>query len=114
MAEALGVAGVVLGGIPVLIWVLDQYSIPYEALTKYGESVKTIQAQLKMQDRALQTTLRNIGLNRQTITNEDLRKRLQEKFPEIASEIIHVVERMEQITAELVQRLRVDTDQRVR
>jgi hypothetical protein len=79
MAE---VAGLVLGAIPIVIWALEKYAEPYSEYRNSRRSIETLRAGLVLQNRQLQTTLRNVGLEEQCSLN-DLQECFQTKFPDI-------------------------------
>jgi hypothetical protein len=110
MAE---IAGVVLGGIPVAIWALEKYADPFETYHKYRISIETLRANLKLQERQLQTTLSNIGLEKEPSIDE-LQRHFQAKYPGISSELMLIVQRMEEVTAGLMKSLDIDVKGKVR
>ena len=110
MAE---IAGLVVGGIPLAIWVLERYSEPYEAYTKYHTSIETLREGLILQRKYLQTTLFNIGLPEDPSIDE-LRENFKTKFPDISQQLMSIIHRMDNVTAELLRTLDVDIHGRAR
>lgn len=103
MAE---VAGLVLSGIPLVIWALGKYSEPFDAYSDYHTSIQTFRTDLILQNRHLPTTLENIGLGPGP-SMEELRKCFETKFPDISQELMYIVQQMDQITARLMEKLEV-------
>lgn len=109
MAE---VAGLVLGAIPIVIWALEKYAEPVEVYTSYHNNIKTFRSDLMLQERRLQRTLSSIGLYNPT--KDELRECLKSKFPTIADEVLHIIQDMERVMAELMRKLGIDLDTKVR
>lgn len=109
MAE---IAGLALGGIPIAIWVLEKYAEPFETFHRYRTSIETFQTDLTLQNRQLQTTLCNLGLDDQP-SREDLHKCFNTKFPSISRELTTIVQRMDDVTARLLKGLDVDFNEKV-
>ncbi|RYP17413.1 hypothetical protein DL765_004543 [Monosporascus sp. GIB2] len=101
------VIGLVLGGIPVAIWALEKYSEPFEAFHKYRTSIETFRANLVIQNRHLQTTFFNVGLGKSP-SSEELRECFETKFPDISRELMFIVQRMDEVIAELIKNLDID------
>jgi hypothetical protein len=110
MAEA--VAGLVLGGIPLVIWALEKYAEPFEAFHNYRTSIETLRTNLTLQNRQLQTTLSNIGLGSEPSIDE-LRECFDTKFPVISCELMFIVQRMDKVTAGLMKNLKIDVNGKV-
>ncbi|KAF2798221.1 hypothetical protein K505DRAFT_268188 [Melanomma pulvis-pyrius CBS 109.77] len=107
MAEV--VAGLVLGGIPIAIWALDKYAEPFEAYHKYRTSIETFRTNLILQKWHLQTTLSNIGLSSEPSIDE-LRECFETKYSSISRELMFIVQRMDEITARLINRLDINVN----
>jgi len=105
------VAGLLLGGIPIAIWALEKYAEPWETYHDYRRAMETLQADLKMQQRQLELTFANVGLCQPSMG--ELRNCFETEYPEIASELLVIVERMEDIVADLLKDLRVDINKKV-
>ena len=91
------VAGIVLGGIPLVILALEKYAEPFDAFHRYRTLIETLRTDLILQTRQLDTTLSNIGL-----ANNPLREALREYFDtKFTDHSCELVERMETITAGL-------------
>ncbi|KAK4207499.1 hypothetical protein QBC37DRAFT_93067 [Rhypophila decipiens] len=103
MAE---VAGLVLGGIPLAIWVLEKYAEPFEAFHRYHTSITTFKTDLILQNRQLHTTLSNIGLDNHPSIQE-LQQCFSTKFPTICDALLFIVQRMDETTSELLKSLEV-------
>lgn len=109
MAE---IAGLVLGGIPIAIWALEKYVEPLEAFHNYRISIETFRTDLIFQNRQLQTTLCNLGLDNEP-SREELRKCFDTKFPSMSRELISIVQRMDDVTAGLLKSLDIDINGKV-
>ncbi|SPO04608.1 uncharacterized protein DNG_07293 [Cephalotrichum gorgonifer] len=106
MAE---IAGLVLGGIPLIIWALDRYAEPFEAFHHYRTSIETLRTDLVLQNRQLQTTLSNIGLDNEP-TIDELRECFATKFPSISRELESIIQRMGTAIYVLMKKLNIDAD----
>lgn len=109
MAE---VAGLVLGAIPIVIWALDKYSEPVKVYKNYHKNIKTFRSDLILQERRLQLTLSSIGLYNPT--KDELRECVKSKFPTIADEVLHIIQDMEWVMADLMRKLGIDPNTNVR
>jgi hypothetical protein len=109
MAE---VAGLVLGGIPIVIWALEKYAEPYSEYRNSRRSIETLRAGLVLQNRQLQRTLSNVGLEEQCSLKE-LQECFQAKFPESSKELTSLVIRMNDIIVELIKHLDIETPAQV-
>ncbi|RYP55837.1 hypothetical protein DL771_012304 [Monosporascus sp. 5C6A] len=105
MAE---VAGLVLGGIPIAIWALEKYAEPFEVYRKYHIEISTLRADLALQKRQLQLTLSNVGLDQPS--TDELKECFNTKFPDIARDLTVILQRMDEITGELLKNLNIDID----
>lgn len=108
MAE---IAGLVLGGLPIAIWALEKYVEPLQAFHNYRTSIETFRTNLILQNRQLQTTLCNLGLDEPS--REELRKCFDTKFSSISHELIFIVQRMDDVTAGLLKSLDIDVNGKV-
>lgn len=109
MAE---VAGLVLGVIPIIISALEKYAEPFDSYHHYRASIESFQTALSLQNRHLQTTLSNIGLDSKP-SSEELRECFDTKFPEISRELMFVVQRINDIIAGLMRNLDIDVNAKV-
>ncbi|KAJ5173649.1 uncharacterized protein N7500_001580 [Penicillium coprophilum] len=105
------IAGLVLGGIPIAIWALEKYVEPFEAFHNYRISIETFRTALIFQNRQLQTTLCNLGLDNDP-SREELRQCFDTKFPSISRELIYIVQRMDDVTAALLKSLDIDINEK--
>lgn len=108
MAE---VAGLVLGAIPIAIWALEKYQEPYEAYTSYHNTINTLKANLHIQKMHLDATLQGLGLR--DPTPEELRDCLVRRFPERHQDLLFIIGKMDDLTAELMEGLMVDINCKV-
>lgn len=109
MAE---VAGLVLGGIPLVILALEKYAEPFATYHRYRISIEDFRSDLIIQKRQLHTTISGIGLGSDA-TWEDLRECLERQFPDVAEELLSIFRRMNGLTAKLLKDLDVDVKGRV-
>jgi hypothetical protein len=106
MAE---IAGLVLGAIPLIVLALDRYAEPIGAFHRYRISIETFRADLVLQHRSLHRTLSAIGLG-DSPSFEELKSRFECFFPDICSELITFIGRMDQVIADLMKDLNVNFD----
>ncbi|KAF9641769.1 hypothetical protein BFW01_g1752 [Lasiodiplodia theobromae] len=100
------IAGLVLGGIPIAIWALEKYAEP---LVVSNNSIETFRANLIMQKRHLQTTLSNIGLGSEP-SIEELHECFKTKYSGIFPQLMFIVQRMDDVTAELMKNLDINNN----
>ncbi|KAL1895592.1 hypothetical protein Sste5346_005061 [Sporothrix stenoceras] len=103
MAE---VAGLVLGGIPLVISAVELIAEPLESYKDYHMNVLIFHSCLKIQKQKLEVTLSNIGLDRPT--KDELRECINTKFPTIADEILYIYECIEKEMVKLMRKLGID------
>jgi hypothetical protein len=109
MAE---IAGLVLGAIPLIVLALDKYAEPIETFHRYRISIETFRADLVLQHRRLHGTLSAIGLG-DSPSYEELKSRFESFYPDICSELITFIGRMDQVIAVLMKDLNVNFDVKV-
>jgi hypothetical protein len=108
MAE---VAGFVLAGIPIAIWALEKYAENYEAFTQHHITIKTLKTNLELQKWQLETTLAHVGLNQPT--RGELQECFEKIFPDRSRDLMYIIQRMEDVTARLMEILDVNMEKRV-
>lgn len=108
MAE---IPGIVLGGIPVVLWALDRYHEPVKSYLKYDITLSTLRSNIFMQQQQLHLTLGLIGLKEPSV--RELRECLEEKYPDQHMEYMSVIENMDRIIKGLLDKLEVDMDRKV-
>jgi hypothetical protein len=110
------VAGIVLGGIPVVLYALDNYHRclqPAKDYWKYDSTLKTIRMNIFIQQEQLQLSLRNIGLERPT--QQELQEHLLQLYPLAkCKEFLNIIVRMEEAVQRLTDNLDVDSQGKVR
>jgi hypothetical protein len=106
MAE---IAGIVLGAIPLIVLALDKYAEPIGAFHRYRISIETFRADLVLQHRSLYRTLSTIGLG-DSPSFEELKSRLESFYPDICTELMTFIGRMDQVIADLMKDLNVNFD----
>jgi hypothetical protein len=106
MAE---VAGLVLGAIPLIVLALDRYAEPIGAFHRYRFSIETFRADLILQHRSLHRTLSSIGLG-DSPSFEELKSRFESFYPDICTELMIFIGRMDQVMADLMKDLNINFD----
>ncbi|KAF2126776.1 hypothetical protein P153DRAFT_424745 [Dothidotthia symphoricarpi CBS 119687] len=84
MAE---IGGLVLGGIPIVIWVLEKYREPFETFHRYHDTISTFRANLVLQNRHLRKSLASLGLDDNPSIDE-LRECFDNNFPDDSNELM--------------------------
>ncbi|KAH7160731.1 hypothetical protein EDB81DRAFT_782864 [Dactylonectria macrodidyma] len=106
------VAGVVLGGIPLLLYALDNYKRclePGKDYWRYASTLCAIRSHVFVQQEQLDVTLRNIGLVKPTRT--ELEQHLRELYPKSkCSEFLNIVDNMEKTVGQMMEKLDIDAD----
>jgi hypothetical protein len=82
MAE---IAGVVLGGIPIVLLALEKYHDRVKSYWKYEGVLSTLRNNIFVQQQQLRITLSLIGLNQPSVA--ELQECLKEKYPKSAQGI---------------------------
>ncbi|KAL7947000.1 hypothetical protein V8C42DRAFT_319385 [Trichoderma barbatum] len=103
MAEVIGIA---LSVLPIIIWALEKYSEPFDAYSDYHNAISTLQANLQIQRMHLEATFQSIGLRHPT--PRELHECLRQKFPQNHSEILFIVQQMDDTMVRLMENLQVD------
>lgn len=105
------VAGVVLGGIPILLYVLDNYArylAPIKKYWKYETTVKGIRHHVFIQQEQLRVTLGNLGLK--DPRHSELREHLMELYPAYkCQEFMGIILTMEGLVLKMMDKLDVDS-----
>ncbi len=108
MAE---VAGVVLGGIPVVLLALEKYHDPVKSYWKYDTTLSTLRTNIFVQQQQLRITLSLIGLEDASI--DEVRECLKEKYPLQQQEFLSILQGMDNIITSLLHKLEVDISGKV-
>jgi len=108
MAE---LAGVVLGGIPIILWALQQYHDPVKSYRKYDMTLSTLRNNIFVQQQQLRATFSLIGLGQPSI--DELRECLEEKYPYQREEFLAIIEHMDKIINDLLYKLEIDMNGKV-
>ncbi|CAK7207456.1 hypothetical protein SEUCBS139899_010266 [Sporothrix eucalyptigena] len=103
MAE---VAGLILGGIPLVISAVEIFAEPLESYRDYYRDVLKFHSCLKIQRKKLEITLSNIGLDNPT--KDELCECVKSKFPDIADEILCIYECIEREMVKIMRKLGID------
>ncbi|RMJ08410.1 hypothetical protein CDV36_011974 [Fusarium kuroshium] len=110
------VTGVVLGGIPIALYVLDNYKRCLRAakdIKNYQRKLEVFRLHVFVQNEQLQVTLQNIGLHTiddQLPTKADLKEHLESLYPaDKCDKFIGILSEMEEIVKKLLDKLDVDT-----
>ncbi|KAI1497399.1 hypothetical protein F5X99DRAFT_24443 [Biscogniauxia marginata] len=103
------VAGVVLGGIPIALYVLDNYKRcldPARDYWRYKSTITTIRMNVFIQQEQLNIALRSIGLTKPSL--QELQEHLRDLYPQ-KSEFLSIIDRMEEVVAKLIEKLDVES-----
>lgn len=108
------VAGVVLGGIPLVLYALDNYHRawnPAKDILQWGSTISTIQMNIFLQKQQLDTTLSNLGLH--DPTRIELEERLRQHYPDKFEMFMQIIDAMEDNVANLMEMLDIDAKGKV-
>ena len=108
MAE---VAGVVLGGIPIALKALEKYHKSVKDYSNYDITLSTLRDNIFLQQQQLRATMSLIGHDRPDF--DEVQEYLKEKFPDQQREFLSIIQRMNKITKNLLEELKVDMDGKV-
>ncbi|KAK4458665.1 hypothetical protein QBC42DRAFT_276307 [Cladorrhinum samala] len=106
MAE---LAGLVLGGLPIVLYAIDNYHRCLQATTdywRYESTLKLIRSHVFVQQQQLQITLRSIGLV--DPTPSELEEHLRHRYPDKFATFADIISRMERLLVKLLDKLDVD------
>lgn len=108
------VAGVVLGGIPLVLYALDNYHRAWNPAKDYwqwGSTISTIRMNIFLQKQQLDTTLSNLGLHGPT--RIELEERLRQQYPDKFEMFMQIIDAMEENVANLMEMLDIDAKGKV-
>jgi hypothetical protein len=108
MAE---LAGVVLGGIPIVLWALKEYHDPVKSYRKYDMTLSTLRNNIFVQQQQLRSTVSLIGLGKPSI--DELRECLEEKYPYQQEEFLSIIGHMDKIINDLLYKLEIGMNGKV-
>ncbi|KAK4222188.1 hypothetical protein QBC38DRAFT_99834 [Podospora fimiseda] len=103
------VAGLVLGGLPIVLYAIDNYHRCLEATAdywRYESTLKLIRNHVFVQQQQLQITLRSIGLVNPTAF--ELEEYLCQNFPNKFHIFVDIISHMEKLLTKLFDKLDVD------
>lgn len=106
------VAAFVFGVLPIALYALDNYDRclrPIKDYWKYESTLKLIRSHVFLQQQQLNATMDRLGLTNPT--EEQLRARLQELYPDKCDEFMHILERMGEVLKGMMRDLDVDLTQ---
>ena len=106
------VAGLVLGGIPLVLRALDKYRDPVKDYLRYDSTLATLRDNIFIQQQQLNITLGNIGLYQPGL--EELEDHLQSKYPGKQTEFMSIIGHMDRIIKKLMDNLDIDANGKVR
>lgn len=109
------VTGVVLGGIPLVIWALENYRKaldPAKDYWRYDATLQTIETNMFIQKEQLEVTLSNAGLP-QGATLEVIEQELRRRTPEKCDKFVQIIKNMEGIVEKILDKLEVDSHGKV-
>ena len=108
------VAGVVLGGIPLVLYALDNYHRAWNPAKDYwqwGSTITTIRMNVFVQKQQLDTTLSNLNLHDPTRT--ELEDMLKQQYPDKFHMFMQIIDEMERQVANLMEMLDIDAKGKV-
>jgi hypothetical protein len=100
------IAGLVLGGILIVIWALEKYHDPVKSFWKYDDTLSTLRDNLFVQKEQLAVTMKNIGLYEPTA--QEFEEFVTRKFPNQRAEYISIMKHMDDIVKDLMDKLDID------
>ncbi|KAF7505309.1 hypothetical protein GJ744_001012 [Endocarpon pusillum] len=103
MAE---LAGLALGGLPIVLWSLEKYHDPVRSCWRYDETLSSLRDNIFIQQEQLFKTMKNIGLHEPSL--EDLEEYLRIQHPNKCTEYISIVGHMGDIIKKLMEKLDID------
>lgn len=108
------IAGLVLGGLPIALYCLDNYRRCLDSVTdwrRYEDTLKPIRNNVFLQQEQLNATLRTLGLH--DPSPGDLQDCLRVNFPDRYDKFLSILERMGEIIQEMMDKLDVDAQGKV-
>ncbi len=103
MAE---LAGLAIGGLPVVLWSLEKYHDPVKSYWRYDQALSTLRDNIFLQQEQLSKTLKNIGLYEPSL--EDLEEYLRIHYPNKCTEYMSTIGNMAAIIKQLMDKLDID------
>ena len=108
------VAGVVLGGLPLALYAIDNYHRCLQMGTdfwRFDSTIKLIRNHVFLQQEQLHMTLRSIGLLNPT--RDELEEHLRQLYPDKYDTFMDVIQHMEKLLAKLMDKLDIDAQGKV-
>lgn len=110
------VAGLVLGGIPILLYAFDNYKrclVPGKHYWEYESTLKLIRSHMFIQQEQLDMTLRDIGLIKPT--REELEQHLSERYSKSeCAHFLEITDHMEAAVRKTMDKLDIDMEGKVK
>ena len=106
--------GVVLGGLSLVLWALENYRLaldPAKDYWRYDSTLSTIKINIFVQKEQLYMTLSNVGL--QGADMAEVESELRKRHPDKCTTFIEILNRMEKLVEKLLDRLDLDSDGKV-
>ncbi|ERS95331.1 hypothetical protein HMPREF1624_08209 [Sporothrix schenckii ATCC 58251] len=104
MAE---IAGLVLGGLPLVISAVEVFAEPLESYRNYKKQVLQFHSLLALQRQKLEATLLDIGLD--TPSKDELSRYVQANAPKVADEILYIYQCIEEETNKVMRKFGIDS-----
>ena len=101
------VAGVLLGGVPLVLWALDNYMKawnPAKDYWRWGSTIATIRMNIFLQQQQLDVTFSNLGLP-PNATKSEVESILQRQYPSKHAAFMEIIGEMERIVNQLMKSL---------
>ncbi|KJR87558.1 uncharacterized protein SPSK_01549 [Sporothrix schenckii 1099-18] len=108
MAE---IAGLVLGGLPLVISAVEVFAEPLESYRNYKKQVLQFHSLLALQRQKLEATLLDIGLD--TPSKDELSRYVQANAPKVADEILYIYQCIEEETNKVMRKFGIDSRTKV-
>lgn len=108
------VAGAVLGGIPLILWALENYRKalnPAKDYWRYESTLRTIENNIFVQKEQLNVTFQNIGLQDASLTEVELY--LRRRYPDKCDNFMNILGHMDKIVHKLMEKLGIDSEGKV-
>ncbi|KAL3465441.1 hypothetical protein BJX64DRAFT_285383 [Aspergillus heterothallicus] len=103
-------AGLILGGIPILIWVTEQYREPIRTFLKYEQVLTTFLNDLILQREQLYATLRSIGITVFPPSSQEVEARLRHYSPAQQAAFNTVIQQMSEVIERLMVKMKINHD----
>lgn len=108
------IVGVVLGGIPLVLWALDNYRKalnPAKDYWRYESTLNNIHMNIFIQKEQLGVTFHNMGL--QGVTLAEIELNLRRRYPDKCDTFMDILGHMDDIVHKLMDKLCIDIEGKI-